>query len=109
MELRLVRRVTAGGVPVLEVTGEVDLATVPGFRDALHRLVVDHRRAVVAVDLDGVLAIDDTGLGLLLGSAARARESGGDLLLICTEGRLRRRLAATGLDRALEVRSSLSG
>lgn len=107
MELRLVRRVGLGGLPVLDVSGEVDLATAPAFRDALHRLVVDHRAATVAVDLDGIIALDDTGLGLLLGSAARAREAGGDLVVICADGPLRRRLSTTRLDRALGVRSSL--
>lgn len=107
MELRLARRTAASGLAVLDVSGEVDLATVPAFRDALHRLVTDHPASTVAVDLDGVHALDDSGLGLLLGGAARAREAGGELVVICSGDRLRRRLATTRLDQALDVLSAL--
>ena len=101
--------VAAGGLPVLQVSGEVDMGTIPTFRDALHRLVTDHPAAVVAVDLDGVLALDDTGLGVLLGAAGRARQVGGDLVVVCSDPRLMRRFAETRLDRALDLRATLSG
>jgi anti-anti-sigma factor len=92
-----------GGMPVLSVSGTVDLATVPGLRDALVRLVGDHPGGRVVVDLDGVIALDDTGLGVLLGAAGRSREAGGDLVVVAAGERLRRRFATTGLDRAVEV------
>ena len=102
MELHLKYDVV-GAVPVLWVDGEVDLATMPRLRNALARLVVDHPEALVAVDLTAVTAIDDSGLGALMGAAAHARSSGGDIGLICPPGRLRDRLALTGLDRAMTV------
>jgi anti-sigma B factor antagonist len=98
-----------GGTGVLAVGGEVDLATIPRLRDALVRLVGDHRGATVAVDLDGVGVLDDSGLGVILGAAGRAREAGGDLVVVCSDARLRARLRLTGLDRAVEVRASLHG
>jgi anti-sigma B factor antagonist len=107
MELHRVR-VDVGGLPVLQLSGEIDLATAPEFHDALHRLITDHRGQVVAVDLDGVLALDDVGLGLLLGGAGRAREAGGDLVIVCTDDRLLARFALTRLDRAVEVRAILA-
>jgi anti-sigma B factor antagonist len=61
----------------------------------------------VFVDLDGVTALDDTGLGMLLGAAGRAREAGGQLVVVCTNERLLHRFALTGLDRAVTVQSSL--
>ncbi|MGD9701686.1 MAG: STAS domain-containing protein [Acidimicrobiia bacterium] len=109
MELRVAQTVAANGMPVLQVSGEIDLATVPTFHGALHRLVTDHPAAVVAVDLDGVSALDDTGLGLLLGGAARARDRGGDVVLVCSDERLLARFALTRLDRAMDVRPSLTG
>jgi anti-anti-sigma factor len=90
-------------MPVLAVNGTVDVATVPALRDALLRLVADRPGGRVVVDLDGVTALDDTGLGVLLGVAGRAREAGGDLVVVCAGERLRRRFAVTGLDRAVEV------
>ena len=75
MELHL-RTDGTGPLPVLVVEGEVDLATLPRLRNALVRLVVDHAGSVVAVDLTAVSALDDCGLGVLMGAAAHARGSG---------------------------------
>jgi anti-sigma B factor antagonist len=93
----------SGDLPVLQVSGEIDLATLPYFRDQLVRATSLHRRATLFVDLDGVSALDDTGLGMLLGCAGRAREDGGDLMIVCTTERLLARFATTGLDRAITV------
>ncbi len=93
--------------PVLQVSGEVDLATLPYFRDQLVRAITQHHSATLAVDLDGVTALDDAGLGMLLGAAGRAREQGGDLAVVTSNERLRAQLALTGLDRAIVVQSSL--
>jgi anti-sigma B factor antagonist len=89
---------------VLHVSGEIDLATVPLFRDHLTRLVDAHPRTVVVVDLDGVTALDDTGLGMLLGAAGRARQLGGDLVVVSSGERLNARFALTRLDQAVSVR-----
>lgn len=100
MDLSL-RRATVSGVDVLSATGEIDLATLPRFRDALTRLVDEHPGGQIAVDLDGVLVLDDTGLGVLLGAAGRAREQGGELIVVCTDPRLRQRFELNGLARAV--------
>ncbi len=106
MEL-LCRLATIGDLPVLHVSGEIDLATLPQFRDHLSQAITHHPGATLFVDLDGVTALDDTGLGMLLGAAGRARELHGDLVLVCTSERLLERFAFTGLDRAVAIRSSL--
>ncbi len=102
MELSITET-TLGTVPGLDVAGEIDLSTLPGFRSALARLVRAHPGVTVAVDLDGVYAIDDTGLGVLLGTAGTARERGGELVVVCTDEKLLQRFALTGLDRAITV------
>jgi anti-anti-sigma factor len=97
----IVRRM---GSQVVPVDGEVDLATVPALRDRLLRAVTLDPGGEVVVDLDGVTVLDDTAMGVLLGAAARARELGGDLVIVCTSTRLLDRLRVTRLDRAIEVR-----
>lgn len=93
---------------VVAVTGSIDLATVPALRDALLAAVADHPGERVAVDLDEVDVLDDTGLGILLGVAARARRHGGDLVIVCANPRLRQRFSLTGLDRAITVTTGLA-
>lgn len=106
MEL-LCRFTTVGPLAVLQVSGELDMATVPLLRDHLARAVDEHRGQTVWVDLDGVTSLDDTCLGMLLGAAGRAREAGGDLALVASGERLRHRFELTGLDRAVTVAATL--
>lgn len=100
--------VTVGHQMVLVVSGEVDLATVPLLRNHLGRALGGCRGTTLVVDLDAVTAIDDAGLGTLLGAAGRAREHDGELVVVCTEPSLRRRLEVTRLDRAIDVRDRIA-
>ena len=105
MEL-IVRASIVGGRSVLAIAGEIDLATVPQLHNALARALSDHSSLII--DIDGVYACDDTGLGVLLGAAGRAREDGGDLTVVCSAGAFRNRLARTGFDRAVTVVASVA-
>lgn len=106
MDLRA-RHDVVGGTPVVAFDGMIDLATVPVLQDHLTKLLLDHPGAVVAVDLESVLAIDDCGLGLLLGAAGRARDGGGEMMVITGSERLLRRFASTRFDRVVDVRHRL--
>ncbi len=106
MDLHL-RTDSTGAVPVLLIDGDVDLATLPRLRNALARLVVDRSGQLVVADLSAVTSLDDCGLGVLMGAAAHARGTGGDLALVCRPGRLRERLSLSGLDRAMTVADAL--
>ncbi len=107
MEL-LCRTITVGVLPTLVVSGELDLATIPVLQSALARLIGESAGTTVAVDLDGLTVVDDSGLGVLLGAAGRARQHGGDLVIICTSPRLLERFDLSGLSRAIEIRQRLN-
>ena len=106
MEL-VVRQVSTGAAQVLHLSGEIDLATIPILHRALSRFSNLHHGETLVVDLDGVSACDDSGLGVLLGAAGRLRDGGGDLVVVCSDASLRGRLARTGFDRAVQVVPSL--
>jgi anti-sigma B factor antagonist len=91
------------GVPVVALSGRVDLSTIPTLQNALVRTIAANIGKVVAVDLDGIEGLDDTGIGILVGAAGRARGSGGDIVVICTADALLRRFAITRLDRAVDI------
>jgi anti-anti-sigma factor len=97
-----------GGRPVVALAGTVDLATVPSLHNALTTAILDEPGSTIAVDLGAVQSLDDVGLGVLLGAAGRARRGGGDLVVVTADDALRRRLALTGFDRAINVSASLS-
>lgn len=107
MDLRVTPTIVAD-VPTVVVDGVVDLASIAVFRDALLRCVHANAGATVVVDLDSVSALDDAGLGVLLGIAATARQADGDVEVVCNAERLRTRLTRTRLDRAIAVRASIT-
>ncbi len=97
-----------GATPVVTIEGIVDLSTVANLHQRLGQSIRNHRGATLVVDLDTADAVDDVGLGILLGAAATARDGGGDLEVVCTRVALRERLAAAGFDRAVAVRDTIS-
>lgn len=97
-----------GDHTVVSLSGVADLSSAPRLHDYLRRACLDHPGETLLVDLDGLSALDDAALGLLLGAAARARQAGGDLELVCTNERLRERLALTRLDRAVTVHRTIA-
>jgi len=103
-----VTETTVGDRAVVSIEGVVDLSSLATLQDALARAIQRHQGGVVIADLDAVTAIDDCGLGILLGAAATARRSGGDLELVAGDGPLRRRFEQTRLDRAVDVRSTIA-
>lgn len=98
-----VRSERFGEAVVVALEGDVDLATVGRLRDVLVQTALDRPAGDVIVDLDGVLSLDDAGLGILLGRAGATRAGGGQLTVVCSRPELRDRLAVTGFDRAVPV------
>ena len=80
-----------GPQPVLVFSGEIDLATVPECSDMLTKFVDDHAGLDIAVDMRQVTALDDTGVGVILGAVARARTSGSHLALVIDDQHMRAR------------------
>ncbi len=87
---------------VVEVRGEVDIATAPKLREKLVELASQGAQQVV-VDLDAVEFLDSTGLGVLIGGMKRLRGLDGDLTLVCTSPRILKVFEITGLNRAFTI------
>lgn len=108
MQLRTTQREVADDL-VLALDGTADLAALPVIHAACQRLLRDVEPGTsIAIDIDGVVVLDDAALGLLLGAAATARSGGATLRIVCSDNRLRRRLASTRFDLAVDVVGSLS-
>lgn len=95
-----------GDCAVLQVTGEVDVATAPMLREQMRELAAKGAVHLI-VDLSRVSFLDSTGLGALVGGLKRLREADGSLALVITASRILRVFQVTGLTNVLAVQGSL--
>ena len=90
-----------GAVPVVAVSGEVDVYAAPALREGLTELLSGGRSVVV--DLTGVGFLDSTGLGALVAARTTASERGASLPLVCTHKRILKLFTITGLDGVFKI------
>ena len=89
-----------GAWRIVTVDGELDLATSESFREAL---LPPDGTFQVAVDLRDVTFMDSSALGVIVMAMKRARERGGDLVLIGPTGSPRKVLSITALDQVIRI------
>lgn len=94
-------------VPVVKVSGDLDLMSAPTFRevleDAVSRARKEEARGVVVVDLGGVGFMDSCGINELVGATRRFVSGGGEVRLAVKSSPVVRTLSVTGLDRLFAV------
>jgi anti-anti-sigma factor len=88
---------------VVVLRGELDVATVPGFRDALNPLADDETVQCICVDLVEVTFIDSTGLMTLLNALRRIVRRAGRLVIACNNPTVLRLFEATRTDATFEI------
>lgn len=101
----------SSGTAVVQVAGELDLASAPTLADML--LELEPPCDWVILDLSRVTFIDSTGLRLAIAEHRRAELDGFDFVVAGATGPVLRVLRVTGLDLALplapDVASALDG
>jgi anti-sigma B factor antagonist len=100
---------TTAGYTVVEVGGEIDIASAPELRDCLNQTIDAGNRQLV-VDLRQVSFIDSEGLGVLVGARRRLLRYGhdGGIQLVCANGLVLRVLRISGLDRVFPLHATLT-
>jgi len=93
-----------GNERVLEVAGEIDVATSPVLRSELTDLLGDSP-SHVTFDFAQVSFIDSSGLGVLVGALKRLREQSPDAVMrvMQVQAPVRNVFAITGLDELFEL------
>ena len=92
------RHDVADGGTLLACIGELDLATIPAFEDALCRAEADGR--AIVLDISGLEFIDSRGLAMILALDRRVREADGRLTIVRGPDAVNRMFEVTGvLDR----------
>lgn len=94
------------GVPVVAVSGEVDVYSAPALKESLTELLRSGASSVV-VDLSAVAFLDSTGLGALVEARAATTEAGGSLPLVCSQERILKLFTITGLDGVFSIHPTL--
>jgi len=88
-------------IVVLEVTGRITMG-----RDSkqlewtTENLVREHRKKII-LDLTGVTQIDSTGIGIIMASAAQAKNAGGELRVAGANGHVEHVLRMTSVDKVV--------
>jgi anti-sigma B factor antagonist len=90
---------------ILRPSGEVDLATVATFSDALTRAAA--RGRCIVVDMMGIEYIDSSGIHALIGYANACKQRGDLLILVAPRGTVQKVIRITNLDRVITVLASV--
>lgn len=88
---------------IIRIEGEVDVSNASELRDALDTALADGAKEVEA-DFAEVAYIDSTGIGVLVGAAHRAQESGSVLVVANLQKNVERVFSLLGVDKDLNVR-----
>jgi anti-sigma B factor antagonist len=97
---------SARELPVIVLSGEIDLAVAPSLKERLDLLYASGESTVV-VDLLDATFLDSMALGVLVGALEQCRKSGGDLHLVVTEPRILKVLEITGLVNTFPIHSAI--
>ena len=92
---------------ILNVGGEVDLATAPQLHAKLIDLLEVGEASSILVDLTPLTFMDSTGLTVLLAAHKRAQADRRSIRLICPAGPVLRVFQLTGAEQILSIHSSL--
>lgn len=86
----------------LALTGELDISSAVTVENGLAR-AEERKPAVLVLDLRGLDFMDSTGLRLVVGADARAREQGRRLVVVRGPDSVQRIFRITRLDERLEM------
>lgn len=96
----------ADDLVVVQASGEIDISGSVDFSERLFGLLDEHPARMV-VDLSDADYVDTYALSVLVDVALRCRLEDRSLALVCSEGRMRRALTATGLDQFVATYATL--
>ena len=98
----LIRQRQEQGIPIVDVDGEIDVYTVPKFKDQLSKLIEEGEQRIL-VNLQKVGYMDSSGFGALLGATKRLRPDGGKLGLVGCNQVIGRMLKITRLNTIFDM------
>ncbi|MBW3622887.1 MAG: STAS domain-containing protein [Armatimonadetes bacterium] len=93
------------GVPLLEISGDIDLSTLPHLQRALEGALNKKPQRLI-IDLRKVSFVDSSGVGALIGAKKKLMTRHGELYIICGEDHVRRKLGLMRLGNIMRLHST---
>ena len=93
------------GVPLLEISGDIDLSTLPHLQRALEAAINKKTQRLV-IDLRRVSFVDSSGVGALIGAKKKLMTLHGELYVICGDDHVRRKLGLMRLGNIMRLHST---
>jgi anti-sigma B factor antagonist len=103
ISIRRVDSVTVDSVTIVDVSGDIDLASSPELRKALLREVRDNREPRVVINLSAVRYIDSSGVASLVEGLKASRDIGSRFILVGLSGPAREVLQLSRLVKVFEI------
>ena len=94
-----------GGALLVELDGELDLASAEGLRQVF-TVAEEAGYERVVVDLSAVSMVDSTGLAVLLAVHKHLVRGRGELVIVVSNEQVAAKIRITGLDRLLRIYTS---
>jgi anti-anti-sigma factor len=96
-------------IVVLEITGRITIGReCKQLEWATDSLVREKQQKKIIIDLSGVTHIDSTGIGIIVLSAGKAKEAGGELRLAGANKHIEQVLKLTSVDKIVSWNSTVS-
>jgi len=90
------------GLPVIDVSGEVDIYTTPQFKEAVTEILQQGHTHII-INLTDVSYMDSSGFGTLLSATKRLRPQNGGIYLVGCNEAVSRMLDITRLNTIFTV------
>ena len=87
----------------VSIVGEIDHHSASGMRRDVDNIIWNRTPTHLILDMSGVEFMDSSGLGLIMGRLAKAKEIGALLILRNPSARVIRMLKMAGLDRIIQT------
>lgn len=89
---------------VAEISCEIDHHTAKEIRQIIDEKLVNKEFKILILDFSGVSFMDSSGIGLILGRAAKAEEVGATVEVVGLSSGLRRLVRMSGMERIPNIR-----
>ncbi len=87
----------------IKIKGDIDHHSVKRIREAIDKKILSYKPITIYLELGGVDFMDSSGLGLILGRYALAKDIGARLILMRPTRRIKKILMLAGIERIMDI------